>query len=303
MVYAGGDTFWSCGYKNVSGTYKGVVSQSTDGGENWIRHELYSSTVYGYIRTVAVAPSDSDRVFAMGYAGGIYTLYKTENGGTSWSEVSASGLSGTPYDMMIHPADPDRIAIASSSGLYSSDNGGLNWSKVTSSFSTSKNLYQSEALGGLVISTTSGIWVWDNWSGTPFHWGENPGVPGINCALDTAEDVLFAGTSGAAVWTSWFGTGTEEANSATVPAPDMSISPNPVTSGSAVLYFNLPLAGQTTVTLFDLSGRALQEVSSEIMTAGVHELQLNTSDLAPGIYFTRIQSEGFSMSARFAVSR
>lgn len=155
--------------------------------------------MYGYIRTVAVAPSDSDRVFAMGYAGGIYTLYKTENGGTSWSEVPASGLSGTPYDMMIHPADPDRIAIASS--------------------------------GGLVISTTSGIWVWDNWSGTPFHWGENPGVPGINCVLDTAEDVLFAGTAGAAVWTSWFGTGTEEANSATVPAPDMSISPNPVTGG------------------------------------------------------------------------
>ncbi|MCD4706267.1 MAG: hypothetical protein K8S62_00840 [Candidatus Sabulitectum sp.] len=274
MVYAGGSTFWSCGYKYSSPNYRAVVSQSIDGGQNWTRHELYSGSQYGYIRAVAVDPSDSDNVFALGYINGSYTLFKTENGGSSWSEVSPSGYSGTPYDLVVHPANPDRLAAASSSGLYTTTNGGLNWSKVTSSFSTSNDLYQSEDLYGLVISTTSGIWLWENWSGSPVHWGDNPGTVSINCAVACADDqTMYAGTAGGAVWTSHYGLSTEEDTHFEVLPAQVSVFPNPVTGGFAALRINLPVSGHTTVTVYSLSGRVLQTVSSEIMTAGSHELR------------------------------
>ena len=305
MVYAGGSTFWSCGYKYLSPNYKAVVSKSVDGGENWTRQELYSGTQYGYVRTVAVDPSNSNNVFAFGYRNSAYVLFKTTNGGSSWSEVAASGYAGgTPYHMAVHPTDPNRIAVASSGGLYSTTNGGTSWSKVTAGFTNAKDLYQSAGLNGLVISTTSGIWVWENWSGTPVYWGDDPGVPAVNCAIACEDNgFLYAGTAGGAVWISYWGTGTEEESSYEVPSSQVSVSPNPVTGGFAALQINLPVSGYTSVTVYDLSGRAVQTVSSGDMSAGTHQLELDASALAPGVYFTSIQNEDVSMSTRFVVSR
>ncbi|MCK5786686.1 MAG: T9SS type A sorting domain-containing protein [Candidatus Sabulitectum sp.] len=305
MVYGGGSDFWSCGYKYSSPNYKAVVSKSEDGGETWVRHELYSGSQYGYVRTVAVNPSNSNNVFAFGYRNSAYVLFKTTNGGSSWSEIAAAGYAGgTPYHMAVHPTDPNRIAVASSGGLYSTTNGGTSWSKVTSGFTNAKDLYQSEGLDGLVISTTSGIWIWENWSGTPVHWGEDPEVPSVNCAIASEySGFLYAGTAGGAVWASYWGSGTEDESHSEVPSTQVSVSPNPVTEGFASLHVNLPVSGFTSVTVYDLSGRAVQTVYSEVLSAGSHQLELDTSALAPGVYFTSVQNGDISISARFVVSR
>ena len=303
MVYAGGSTFWSCGYKYTSPNYMAVASKSIDGGQSWTRNELYSGTQYGYVRAIAADPSDMDIVYAMGYANGAYVLFTTDNGGSSWSEVTPSGYTGTPYDMMVHPANSSRIAIASSSGLYASTDSGLNWTKVTSSFTTSNDLFQSEGLNSLVISTTSGIWLWEGWTGSPVYWGENPGVASINCAVACEGDMLYAGTAGSAVWASYFGLSTEQDTSSEIPLSGMSVSPNPVTNGSAALKLNLPVSGNAELVVFDLSGRTVQTVSSGSLTAGLHEFDLNTSTLSSGVYFALVQCDSFSASARFIVSR
>jgi len=304
MVYAGGDTFWSCGYKYTSPNYMAVVSKSIDGGQSWSRHELYTGSQYGYVRAVAVDPSDSDKVYAFGYKNSSYALFKTVDGGSSWSEIVPTGYTGTPYDMEVHPTDPNRIAVASSSGLYATSDGGYNWTKVTSSFSYASDLYQSAELNALIVSTTTGIWLWESWSGYPVHWGEDPGVAAINCAVTSAEDqTLYAGTAGGAVWASSFGVGVEENSSFEVLPTQVRISPNPVTEGSAALHFNLPLSGYTSVKVYDLSGRAVQTVSSGAMSAGTYQLELDTSTLSPGVYFTNVQNGDVSFSVRFVVAR
>lgn len=303
MIYAGGSTFWSCGYKYTSPNYMAVVSQSTDGGSTWIRHSLYSGTQYGYIRAIAVDPTNSNNVYALGYENSTYTLYTTTNAGTSWTPVTTTGYSGMPYDLMVDPSNPSHLAAATSGGLYHSTNGGANWSKVTSAFSTSYSLYQSDLLGGLVICTTSGIWVWSNWTGTPTYYGEDPGVPGVQCVIETPESYLVAGTLGASAWRSYCGTSVEEGTFSPVEnLAAVTVSPNPVCNQFAALTFSLPAGGHTNVSIYDVSGRIVRELSSGEMATGAHQLSLSTDNIQPGVYFAVVRTGETVLSGRFVVA-
>ncbi len=304
MIHTGGGNFWSCGYKYLSPNYMAVISQSTDAGATWTRHTVYSGSTYGYVRAIAADPSDGNRVYGAGYKNSASTLFRTEDGGANWTESAMTGFSGTPYDMLVHPTDQSRIAIASSSGLYASDDGGSSWARVTTAFSTSYSLYQSDVVDGLVISTSSGVWMWEDWTGDPVYFGEDPGVPAVKCVVDVAGEFLFAGTTGASVWRSYCGTSTWENESSPVDSPlALSVSPNPVSSGQAAISFSLPVSSETEITVYDMAGRAVQTVCSGELNAGNHQIQFMTHGLAPGVYFTRIQGGSISESSRFVISK
>ena len=302
MLYAGSDTFWSCGYKYESPNYMSVVSKSTDGGITWVRHELYSGSTYGFTRAIAVDPADANTVYAIGYANSSYILYKTINGGGDWTEITPAGYTGTPYDMIVHPTNSSRIAIASSSGLYATTDGGENWSKVTTSFTTSNDLHQSELLNGLVIATTNGVWIWEEWTGAPVYYGEDPGTSNVHCVVSTEEHV-FAGTTGSAVWRAYCAVDINDPNSLSIQKAEIVVSPNPICSGAASLSFCLSSGGYTSIALYDVSGRIVHSVTSEFMDSGNHEIVMNTSLFSPGIYFARVSGEELNISTRFVISR
>jgi len=303
MVFAGGSTFWSCGYKYESPNYMAVVSQSTDAGSSWTRHTLYSGTQYGYIRAIAVDPSDPDKVYALGYENSAYKLYVSTDAGGNWSAQTPTGYTGTPYDLRVDPSNPAHLAAATSGGLYHSTNGGLNWSKVPSGFTTSYSLYQSDMLGGLVICTTSGIWIWENWAGTPAYYGEDPGVPPVQCVIETSEDYLLAGTLGASVWRSNCNTSVGEGAFESIESfSPVTVSPNPVTSQIASVTFSLPAGGHTDVSFYDVSGRIVRELGSGEMETGTHQLSLTTNDMQPGVYFAVVHTGETVLSGRFVVT-
>ncbi len=303
LIHAGGSTFWSCGYKYTSPNYMAVVSKSTDGGASWTRHTLYSGSQYGYVRAVAVDPSNSNNVWALGYDNSQYRLHSTANGGGSWSTSTPGGYTGTPYDLKVDPDNPSHLAAASSSGLYHSTNGGTSWTKVTSSFGTAWSLYQSDLLGGLVISTNAGVWIWEDWQGTPVHFGEDPGVPTVQCVLDTDDEHILAGTSGASVWRSYCGTGIQWGSHAQVDAEaQVTISPNPVSSPSASLGFINVHPGSVTVEILDLAGRRVRTLCSGEMEAGSHQLTIQTDELVPGVYFAVVRTESDTVTGRFVLA-
>ncbi|MCD4701236.1 MAG: hypothetical protein K8S24_05190, partial [Candidatus Aegiribacteria sp.] len=228
MVHEHGHTIWSCGYKYESPYYKGVVSVSTNAGSNWTRHELYSGSGYGYVRAIAVDPVDENRVFCMGYQNSTYTLYYTDNGGTTWNSNPASGYSGTPYGLAVCPANGNQLAAASSSGLYSSSNAGATWTKLTSAFGSANDLIQSTLLNGLLIATsTDGVWLWENWTGSPVQVGSDLGYSNIEC-LAESYDYIYAGTAGCAVWRSHNNTDIGEQSSDPQVNLSLSITPNPI---------------------------------------------------------------------------
>lgn len=105
------------------GTEAGGIFKSEDKGMNW--YMVSQSTLIRTVRTIKVHPTDPDIV----YAGTGNAVYKTIDGGNSWTEVfSLGGLNAN--DLSIHPSTPDLIHLASNQGLYISTNGGVDWLEV-----------------------------------------------------------------------------------------------------------------------------------------------------------------------------
>ncbi|HEX6559312.1 MAG TPA: hypothetical protein VF021_07610, partial [Longimicrobiales bacterium] len=106
-----------------SGVYK-----STDGGNSWKRLAaagLPKSPV-GKI-DVAVAPSDSKRVYALIQTADQGSLWRSDDAGASWNVVSWDrrliGRAGYYIHVMVNPRNPDEVHVMNSSSHRSTDGG------------------------------------------------------------------------------------------------------------------------------------------------------------------------------------
>lgn len=303
MVHEHGSTIWNCGYKYESPNYKGVVSVSTDAGTSWTRHELYSGTSYGYIRAIAVDPSDANRIFCMGYQNSTYTFYYTLDGGATWQNNPASGYTGTPYGLAVCPENGNLLAAASSGGLYSSGDAGATWTKVTSAFGAANDIIESTLFNGLLIATSAdAVWLWENWTGAPVQVGNDLGYSKVQCLAESSE-YLYAGTGGCAVWRSYNATGIGEQSSDPQFNFTLSVSPNPIIGGLASAAFSLPARQQITLTIYDITGRQVLIISEGIMSEGANQVGFDASSLSTGVYFARLATEGNSATARMVIVR
>jgi hypothetical protein len=302
LVFGGGSTFWYTGYKYTAPDYLLVISKTENNGTSWTRHTLSSGTDYRYIRAIAVDPSDTERVFALAYEASAWKVYYTQDGGASWQSVAASGWAGTPYQLLVNPADGSHLAAASSSGLYSSVNGGATWTRVTTAFGSSVAAVPSSDGMSVIVGTSSqGIWKWENWAGVPVQVSSTPAA--ITSLYDSSNLYLYAGTPASSVWRSYYGTGTEGSSSSALPGFSLAVHPNPVSGGMASVSFDLPSSGAAGIAVFDITGRQVLSVPAADLSEGAHTVSLSTVSLTPGVYFARLSHQGASATARMVVTR
>ncbi len=91
---------------------------------------------------LAVAPSDTQTLYAMvsstNLGSGILAIYKTTDGGDSWSTTTIPSGAGSQmwYDagLTVSPTDPD-VVFLSAVDLYRSLNGGSSWTNLTQAYS------------------------------------------------------------------------------------------------------------------------------------------------------------------------
>jgi hypothetical protein len=81
-----------------------------------------------------------------------------------------------------------------------------------------------------------------------------------------------------------------------------SITPNPTDNG-AVVSFDVPVTGNVEVAVYDTAGRRVGTVYSGTLTAGRHELSVDTAGLRSGAYFVQASSNGMSASAPLVITR
>lgn len=124
------------------------IYKSIDGGKNW---QLMGLENTRHIHRVIVDPRNSDVVYAaaIGSPWGEHPergVYKTTDGGKSWSLVLKTNTSSGAADLIMDPSNPNKLFAAmwehkrdpwffksggEGSGLYMTHDGGQNWKKIT----------------------------------------------------------------------------------------------------------------------------------------------------------------------------
>jgi hypothetical protein len=76
--------------------------------------------------------------------------------------------------------------------------------------------------------------------------------------------------------------------------------PNPFNPVSTI-RFGLPMLAYASLRVFDVLGREVRTLVNEVMPAGIYAVQLDASNLASGVYFYRLMSNGTVIARRLLV--
>ena len=188
------------------GTHR--VYRSTNGGSSWTALTGDLSGGNGAIRTLAMAPSDPNTVYAATTDG---RVLRSSNGGTTFTLV-ATGVSGwqrTMRQIFVHPTDPLTVYLAvgafGQSQVRRSTDGGQNWVALDATLpDVPVNTVAVDVRGvfpviyagaddGLYQSIDGGA----NWHtyGTGL-----PHVPVIDLRIEPTRRRLIAATQGRGMW-------------------------------------------------------------------------------------------------------
>ena len=191
-------------HNTVYGGFENVW-KSTDGGATSFPISSFGG---GFLDAIKVAPSDPDIIYTSDNS----TLYKTINGGTTWTTVSSSLPNNTISSIEIHPQNPDRVWLSfetysTGTKVYSTDNGGSTWTNISGAlpdFPAHRIIYQNGHPDDcLYLATENGVYYLDN---TLPDWIPHmTGLPNVyveDIEIPRETNVLRIATYGRGVWES-----------------------------------------------------------------------------------------------------
>lgn len=80
----------------------------------------------------------------------------------------------------------------------------------------------------------------------------------------------------------------------------LNLFPNPTTD-NVFVSVNLAKASKVNVQMFDVMGRLVNELPAQSMDAGQNKVEMNTANLAEGVYSVRIQTETGSVTKQLSI--
>lgn len=178
-----------------------LVFRTTDGcATAWVAS---SQTLVGSVTGIAVAESDSNRLYSCTDAGRAYR--SDNNGATSpWTEISA-GLPTAPItDIVVSHTNRDRVAVtvggAGTGHVFLSTNAGAAWTNVTGNLpdvSNSSFAFDPVAANTFYVGTDVGVFRTTD-GGATWQAFDNgmPTVPTTDLHVERSERLLTAATFG-----------------------------------------------------------------------------------------------------------
>ena len=108
----------------ICGTEPGEVYKSTDGGQNWTCISMGLDFSSG-VSAVEVSPTNP----LLFFAGGNNGVYRSLNGGSTWTNVLPNSGFGV-NEILIVPGNENIVLVASDKGLHRSTDGGTTWTQL-----------------------------------------------------------------------------------------------------------------------------------------------------------------------------
>ena len=69
--------------------------------------------------------------------------------------------------------------------------------------------------------------------------------------------------------------------------------PNPF-NGTTTVSFYVPESAEVTISVYNMLGEYVTEVTNGIFSAGKHEIVFNSTELGQGTYFLKMNTENFT---------
>jgi photosystem II stability/assembly factor-like uncharacterized protein len=177
----------------------GSLFRSTNGGNSWNGATGGINETGGWVTPWSQDPLNAGTLYS-----GFLNMWKSTNGGISWTKISNFTSTSTMTTFAVSPANTQVIWAAKPSYLYLTTNGGTNWTTISN--------VPSGTITGIACSNTDPNKVWITYSGfnnsnkvfqsndQGASWinlsGSIPNIP-INCIVyenNSPTDAIYIGT-------------------------------------------------------------------------------------------------------------
>jgi photosystem II stability/assembly factor-like uncharacterized protein len=286
-------------------TARQQLFKTTNYGASWF---AYSSGTSGIIRELAISKSNPEII----YASVNNNLYVSKSGGKTFKSCTFNLPSRIITGINIHQ-DSSNIAVISFSGfggghIYRTLNTGNNWTNISADlpdapvndvmiyhpgYSTNAILAATDV--GVFVSSDNGV----KWKtlGTGL-----PNTVAMHLDMNARTNKLRIATHGRGVWEftgnviGVNGTGT------IIPACYNLYQnyPNPFNPSTNIRY-SLPNTGYVKLTVYDAGGREIAALINDKQTAGTYEVKFDASQYSSGVYFYKLETDGFIETKRMVL--
>ena len=250
------------------------------------------------IREFAIAPSNNQVIYALKSTG----IYKTTNGGTSWTTVTGSIPVGTalPEYICIDPLDPNNAWVvlsgySSGNKVFVTTNGGVTWTNYTANLPNIPAnccVYQPGSNDRIYVGMDVGVYYRDNGAATWTLYNQNlPNTPVSELEISPASPTLLhASTYGRGVWVA------SVYSSSQAPVSNFSVTPNTKCAGAAITFTDMSTNAPTNWS-WAVSPSAGVSVSSPTASspviifpaAGNYTVSIQTANnIGPGTTYTQM---------------
>ena len=258
------------------------VYRSTTGGAIWDSISFNVSNGQA-IRSIALAPSDENYVYAASYS----KIKVTKDAGQTWTYIKPGLANYNITDVTVATNNPDRAWVTFSDynnihKVYETNDAGSSWTNISGSalpeLPVNCIVYQGGANDDLYIGTDIGVYYKDNsmtdW--IPF----NNGLPNVivkDLEIHYDKGTISAATFGRGVWESPLNT-LSTLNTNNLESLKYVMYPNP-TKNKVTIQTN---SGNINVSIFTLRGKKVLETS---------EKSIKTDKLSSGCYIVQIKTK------------
>jgi len=78
--------------------------------------------------------------------------------------------------------------------------------------------------------------------------------------------------------------------------------PNPF-NGSSKFKFEIAKSGHVRITVYDSQGKEVKTIVNEFLNPGTYEYSFNGNTLSSGVYFYKLNADGYSQTRRMVMTK